>query len=374
MAVDGKNLRIGTLVSCLLLFSFAVCCSPCLFASNTQQLQSVDLRSDLCDETQVEINRPLAGVEFFSGNKLLAYTVCRAPGEPVLSIRGDFKPSDSKHLKAAVVNLSTGKVEEHFDWPTQGDTSSVTITNKGNLLVKRDNFLETYNLAGQRIARLELRTVNFHNPLMMIPAQAVGTIAVTEPAMTDSGALILGTLVLDEDTLQPLFRWKTKNEPGDRVIAASPSMAAAWQDVDGEKRVVIRQPDDKDWKVVWSGPSSFMIGPQFLDASRFAMATDKEIMVFNSKGEVESRTSLKADQYAVAKDGKHLVAAYAQDSPSAAFAPSIRIDVFGPSFHRSATLANFANLAPDFRVALSPDGDKLAILGHLRVKVLGITE
>lgn len=374
MAVDGKNFRIGTLVFCLLLFPFALCTSPRAFAANTQQLQSVDLRRDLCDEEQVEINRPLAGIEFFSENKLLVYTVCRASGNPTLSVRGDFKPSDSKHLRAAIVDVTTGKVEKHFDWPTQGDTSSVSVTNKGNLLVERNNFLETYNQQGQRIARLELKTVNFHDPLMMIPAHAVGTIAVTEPAMTDSGTLILGTLVLDEDTLQPLFRWRTKNESGDRVIAASPSMAAAWQDVGGEKRVVIREPDDKDWKVVWSGPSSFMIGPQFLDASRFAMATDKEIMVFNSKGEVESRTKLKADQYAVAKDGKHLVAAYAEPSPSAAFAPSIRIDVFGASFQRIATLANFANDASDFRVALSPDGDKLAILGHLHIKVLAITE
>ena len=374
MAVDGKNLRIGTLVSCLLLFSFALCFCPAAFAANTQQLQSVDLRRDLCDPAAVEINRPLAGVEFVSEDKLLAYTVCRASGKPVLSIRGDFQPTDSKHLKAAIVNLKTGKVEQDFDWPTQGDTSSVTVTSKGNLLVERNNVLETYNVRGQRIARLELQTVNFHDPLMMIPAQAVGTIAVTEPAMTESGTLIMGTVVFDEDTLRPVFRWRTKNEPGDRVIAASPAMAAAWQDVRGEKRVVIREPGDEAWKTVWTGSSDFMIGPQFLDASRFVMATDKEIMVFNRKGEVEARTSMKAQQYSIAKDGKHIVAAYAEPSPSAAFAPSIRIDVFGASFQRAATLANFASDAPDFRVALSPDGDKFAILGHLRVKVLAITQ
>jgi hypothetical protein len=374
MAVDGKNIRIGTLVFCLLLCFSALCSSSRAFAANTQQLQSVDLRRDLCDPTQVEINRPLAGIEFVSESKLLAYTVCQTSGQPTLSIRGEFKPSDSKHLRAAIVDLATGNVEEHFDWPTQGDTSSVSVTNKGNLLVERNNFLETYNLQGQRIARLELKRVSFHDPLMMIPAHAVGTIAVTEPAITDSGMLIMGTLVLDEDTLQPLFRWKTKNEGGDRVIAASPAMAAAWQDVRGEKRVVIREPGDTEWKTVWSGPSSFMIGPQFLDSSRFVIATDKEIMVFNGKGDVEARTSLKAEQYAVAKDGKHMVTAYAEPSPSAAFAPSIRIDVFGASFQRTATLANFASDAPDFRVALSPDGDKLAILGHLHVKVLAITE
>jgi hypothetical protein len=374
MAVDGKNFRIGTLVFCLTLFPFAVCFSPRAFAANTQQLQSVDLRADLCDLTQVEINRPLAGIEFFSENKLLVYTVCQIPGEPTLSIRGDFRPSDSKRLRAAIVDLTTGKVEKRFDWPTQGDTSSVSVTNKGNLLVERSNFLETYDQQGQRIARLELKAVNFHDPLMMIPAHAVGTIAVTELALTESRTLITATLVLDEDTLQPVFRWATENEQEDRVIGASPRLAAAWQDVRGEKRVVIRAPGDKEWKTVWSGPSSFMIGPQFLDASRFVMATDKEILVFNGKGDVEARTSLKAEQYAVAKDGKHIVAAYAESSPSAAFAPSIRIDVFGASFHRTATLANFANSAPDFRVALSPDGDKLAILGHLHVKVLAITE
>jgi hypothetical protein len=345
-----------------------------VFASNTQELQSVDLRRDLCDPAQVEINRPLAGIEFFSEDKLLVYTVCQISGKPTLSTRGDFKPSDSKDLRAAIVDLATGKVEKRFDWPTQGDTSSVSVTNKGNLLVERSNFLTTYDQHGKRIADLELKTVNFHDPVMMIPAHAVGTITVTEPAMTVSGVLIMGTLVLDEDTLQPLFRWRTKNEPGDRVIAASPSMAAAWQDVRGEKRVVIREPGDTVWKTVWSGPSSFMIGPQFLDASHFMMATDQELLVFNEKGDVEARTSLKAQQYAVAKDGKHMVAAYTEDSPSAAFAPSIRIDVFGASFHRTATLANFANDAPDFRVALSPDGDKLAILGHLHIKVLGITE
>ncbi len=76
-------------------------------------------------------------------------------GQADTFIRGEFKPSDSKHLRAAIVDIATGKVEEHFDWPTQGDTSSVSVTNKGNLLVKRNNFLETYNLQGQRIARLD---------------------------------------------------------------------------------------------------------------------------------------------------------------------------------------------------------------------------
>lgn len=374
MAVDGKNLRIGTLVFCLLLFAFALCSSSRAFAANTRQLQSVDLRGALCDPAQVEINKPLAGVEFFSETKLLAYTVCQAAGKPMLSIRGDFKPSDSKHLRAAIVDLATGKVEQHFDWPTQGDTSSVSVTSKGNLLVKRNDVLETYDLQGKRIARLILKTANFHDPLLMIPAYAVGTIAVTEVAMTASGVPITATLVLDEDTLQPLFRWSTKNELEDRVIGASSAMAAAWQDVRGEKRIVIRKSGDEDWKTIWTGSSAFMVGPQFLDASRFVMATDKEILVFNSKGDVEARTNLKAQQYAVAKDGKHIVAAYTESSPSAVFAPSIRIDVFGASFQRTATLANFANDAPDFRVALSPDGDKLAILGNLHVKVLGITQ
>ena len=373
MDVDGKNLRIRKLI--FRLFLFLSISSSWTFAENSQPLRSVDLTRDLCKITQIEVNTPEVGVEFISENEVLAYTVCQGTGEPTFSVRDHFQASDSEHLKAAIFNVSTGKVEHHYDWPTHGDRSFITVTKKGNLLVVRDNFLDTYDLSGNQVAHLKIEKVYFQDPLLMVPSYATGSIAVTEIAMTVKKVLLTATLVLDADTLHPLFKWNAKNEPEDRVIAASPEMAAAWQEVKDEKHVVIRTPKDAEWNTVWTGKSSSMIGPQFLDASKFVIATDDAILFFNHSGEVENQINVKAPTlFIVARDGQHLAVAHPEDSPSAAFAPATRLDVYGPSWQRIATFTNFNNLKRFFSVALSPSGNKLAILGDMQVTVFGITQ
>jgi hypothetical protein len=374
MVVDGKDFRAQPLIVTRICLFFVLLCSCGALAENTTPLRSLDLRPVLCDSSQVQINTPKVGVEFLSENQILAYAVCRSTGEPMLARRGRFLESDSKQLKAAIIDVATGQVERTFDWPTHGDQSSISVTAKGNLLVVRDNILDTYDVYGKQVAHLELQRANFHDPLLMAPSYAVSTLSVTEIALTAKGALLTATLVLDADTLRPLFHWAAQNEPENRVIAASPALAAGWQEFGDQKHVVIRTPQDKDWQMIWTGKTASMFGPIFLTPESFVMATDHAVLIFNGSGRIESQTNVNApSQITVARDGKRLAMAVADDSASPAFLPPTRIDVFSTSFQRLATLTNFTTLDSDFTLCLSPSGDELAILGDLRVKLLRIT-
>lgn len=375
MVVDGKDIRVGitalTRFLTLLLFFFY---SPPSFAENTEQIQSVDLQTVLCSLSQIEQNTPEVGMEFISESQILVYTVCRKHGPPTLAIRGVFRDSDSEHLRAAIVNTSTGKIERQYDWPTQEDSSFISVTPKGNLLVVRDHVLDTVDLQGKPIAHLGIDPVALHDPIVMAPSRTVGSITVTEIAMTNKGELVMGNLVLDADTLEPLFHLASRNQPENSFFAASPKFCAGWQQVGDEWHVVTREPDDKEWKTIWTGTPAEMYGPFFLSPSKFMIVTNTSLMIFNESGAIANEMKLKsASRVAISRDGKHMAMAVPEDSPSAAFMPPARIDVFDTEFHRTATLTNFANLGTGFALAMSPAGGELAFLSDLRVNVLKIT-
>jgi hypothetical protein len=375
MAVDGKNLRVGKVVSaCVWMFLLVVYSLPA-FAENLQQLQIVDLKNDICDVTQIQINTPPLGMEFISEDKAVAFAVCVGSGTPKLAIRDQFEESSSQHLKAAVFDVVTGKVEHHFDWPTHGDQSFVGVTKNGNLLVVRDNILDTFDVEGKRLAHLQLKRAKLQDPLLMAPSYATGTIAVTELAMTVSKIFISATLVLDEDTLRPVFQWSAINEMEDRVIAASQEIAAGWQQVNQEKHVVVRKPNDKEWTTIWKGMTTSIFGPQFLDATHFVMATDGAVQIYDANGEIDAQTVLRMPmQFSVSKNGKFLVVAAPEFSSSSLFSATMRIEIFNTSFKRMATTTNFADQKRYFVLALSPSGKRLAMMGDMQVKVFNIKE
>lgn len=377
MAVDGKNLRVGKVIfACFAVLLFLVFSQLC-FAENAKQIQTIDLKNDICDITQMQVNTPALGIEFISEEKAVAFTVCVGKGHPKLAHRNEFDES-SQYLRAAVFNVMTGQVEHRFSWPTHGDQSFVGVTKKGNLIVGRDNVLDTFDLDGKQLAHLQIERVKLQDPLLIAPSYGAGSVTVTEIAMTVSKVLLTATLVLDSDTLQPLYKWNARNATQDRVIVASPVMAGGWQEVQGEqgeKHVVFRKPGDPEWTTAWAGSTHSIRGPGFIDASRFVMATDHAVMIFNGKGEIESQVSLNdPSQFSVAKDGKHLVVASSESPASSAFLPSTRIDVFTDTFQRTATFTNFANQDHYFVLALSPTAKTLAILGNMKVRVYAITE
>jgi len=377
MVVDGKNLRIGKIVSaCICVLLFLAFSQQC-FAENAKQIQTIDLKNDICDITQMQINNPALGIEFISEEKAVAFTVCVGKGQPKLSHRNQFEES-SQYLRAAVFNVMTGQVEHRFSWPTHGDQSFVGVTKKGNLIVGRDNVLDTFDLNGKQLAHLQIERVKLQDPLLIAPSYGAGSVTVTEIAMTVSKVLLTATLVLDSDTLQPIYKWNARNATQDRVIVASPTMAAGWQDIQGaqdEKNIVFRKPGDAGWTMAWTGSTHSIRGPDFIDSSRFIMATDHAVMMFNDKGGIESQIKLNdPSQFSTAQDGKHLVVASSESPSSAAFLPSTRIDVFSDAFQRTATFTNFANQDHYFVLALSPTAKTLAILGNMKVRVYALKE
>lgn len=375
MAVDGKDFRIGITACAGLLTLLLLFCSQPSFAENTQPIRSVDLQNALCSVSQVQTNTPEAGIEFLSETQILVYTVCRGTGKPALSIHGVFRNSDNEHLRAAIFNVGSGKIEHRYDWPTQEDNSSITVTPKGHLLVVRDHVLDTIDLDGNSLAHLVVEPVVFNDSIVMAPSKVTGSITVTEMALTDKGELVMGNLVLDTETLEPLFHLASRNQPLESFFAASPKFCAGWQHVDGgAKRIVVRQSQDEDWKTIWSGTPRDLFGPYFLSPSTFLMTTDTSVMVFNDGGIVNEMKLKSASRVAISSDGKYLAMAVPEDSPSASFLPATRISVFDKEFHRVATLTNFANFGFGFALAMSPGGSELAVLSNLHVNVMKITQ
>ena len=144
-------------------------------------VHQVDLQPYLCPlELQQPNNDPPAGVDFVTDNEVLVYTVCRV--NATLSTRTAAGPeaSDPNHLKAVLLDVSTGSVMKSFDWPTRGRGAMVRVTHRGELLVQTDNLLRTVTLEGKPIAAIRLVKVGQSDITFVNSSPAADSLAVIQ--------------------------------------------------------------------------------------------------------------------------------------------------------------------------------------------------
>jgi hypothetical protein len=353
--IPGRILvsRTRPLRTALLLWMFVL---PALSvrASAAKDLRNVDLRSELCSLDDQQPNSPAAGVDFLDENSLIVYTVCHV--NIALSLRDRFQATDSNHLKAIILDAATGAVKQRFDWPTHGHRSSVRVLHSGQLLLCRDNLLQTLTPEGKVLNSLQILKVRVYDQFLVVTSPAIDAMTVTEITSTPEGSLIAaGTAVLDSRNLQALARWRDAGQVW--------SLAASESTVVGTSQ---------------SRPSQFR--PIFLTNSEFAAQTGDYVSLFTSSGELAAKIDrLNGRGTIVSRDGNVLAAVWA---PSASFNPETEFSPFGGAgadVYEVAPLRRIASVTfrptpgPGFDVALSPGGSKLAVIDRLKLTVFAVT-
>src|SRR5882762_3585027 len=347
------------------------------------QTSKLDLQPYLCSlKLQQPNNDPSAGVDFVTDNEVLVYTVCRL--NTSISQRDTAGPgaSDPNHLKAVLLDLTTGSVIKSFDWPSRGRGAMVRVTQRGELLVQTDNLLRTITLEGKPISAIGHVKVGQSDLTFVNSSPAVNSVAVIQSSAAQ-GKTVNGVAVLDAHGLESLAQWHDDGESWN--IAASPEAAVRTQN--GGSRLQLMElskasDTNSNWKTVWSGSGGSR--PVFLSGDRFAFPVGNSVSVFAAPGgtnridlECTNALGVKAS-----RRGNLLAAAcmhYALQPSSASLAQSTKIlseivDVYQINPLRklgSASLQPVEDATFDF--ALSPSAEKVAVIDQLRLSIYPVT-
>jgi len=394
LRVDSKyatRLRLTFLALMVFLFGFSRPAS----ALKPQQL---DLQKDLCDSaSQQQNNDPLAGVDFLSEDQVVVYTVCNL-GEPTLARRDDPKAPSLYHLKAIILDVTKGTVQQRFEWPTRGRNSMVRVTHAGDLLSVRDNLLEVVNAGGKSLAMVRIPKVSDSDMTFVGLSPATDTVVVTQSSERPDGKTVNGVAVLDSKTLDPIAQF---HDDGDSWnIAATRTMVVRTSG--SGTRVQVRGLKDgdlakTDWKTVWPHSSTSIPRPLFRNDSEFVFPSGNSLQLFTVTGKALDRTDcINAVKAAVSRNGKLLAAACIPERADerAVFAGSRRVVTIQPAVDDSLrgddrsnviTIDVYAGLPlgrvsgnfrtwvePGFDLALSPSGTRLAVVDRLGLRVFQV--
>jgi hypothetical protein len=366
--------RTRQLRTALLLWTFALT-ALAAHASAAKELHNLDLRSELCSLDDQQPNSPAAGVDFLDENNVIVYTVCHV--NIALSLRDRFQATDSNHLKAIVIDAATGAVKQRFDWPTHGHWSSVRVLHSGQLLLCRDNLLQTLTPDGKVLNTLQILKVRINDQFLVVTSPAIDAMTVSEITSTPDGSLIAaGTAVLDSRNLQAFARWR---DAGQVWSLAASDGAVVGTSQDGTL-LEIRKLSEGKWTTLSSQPRPSQFRPVFVTDSEFAAQTGDYVSLFTSSGELAAKIDRLNGRGAIAsRDGKVLGAVWAQFTD---FGPDFGPSQFsgaGADIYEVTPLRKIAAFsfrptpAPGFDIALSPAGSKLAIIDRLRLTVFAVT-
>ena len=349
------------------------------------ETHEVDLQPYLCPlNLQQSGNDPDAGVDFVSELQVLLYTVCHV-GAAELSTRNSLSPGANapNHLKAILLDVSSGSVVKTFDWPTRGRGAVVRITHRGELVVQTDNLLRTITLEGKLIAAIRLVKVGKADITFVNSSPAADSLAVIQSSEAD-GKTVNGVAVLDAHGLDPKAQWHDNAESWNIAVSGD---SAVRTEANGTRFQMIdlgkTSDANTDWNTVWSSVTSAS-RPVFLGGNRFAFTTANSVIVFSApKG--SERTDIdcyRALGVKASREGGLLAAACAEDA-SMQFGAHGKlssesertIDVYRASPLRklgSAVLDQALDEGFDF--ALSPSGAKVAVVNQLRLKLYTVRE
>ena len=273
-------------------------------AENLKPLHRLDFQNELCPAESQQLNYPKAGVDFISEDELLVYTLCRV--NVALSVRDVFRPTDPNHLKAIILNLSSGAVRQRFDWPTHGHGSQVRVTHSGQLLVQRDNVLEPITPEGKPIKAMRIVKLGLYDIVLTNVSPAVDAVTVTEISGSPGGGAVNGVIVLDSrDNLSPLGEWHDDQADGWNFAA---SASTAVQTAGWGSELQVRKLDSKEWKTVLSGAPRAIFHPLFVSDSEFAVPANGAAFLFVGSGGQTARLgcSNAAVKVAVSRQGNVL--------------------------------------------------------------------
>ena len=350
-------------------------------AENLKPLHRLDLQNELCPAELQQLNYPKAGVDFISDeDELLVYTVCRV--NVALSLRDVFRPTDPNHLKAVIVSLSSGAVQQRFDWPTHGHGSQVRVTHSGQLLVQRDNVLELITPEGKPIKAMRVVKLGLYDIVLTNISPAVDAVTVTEISGSPNGVNVNGVIVLDSGSnLAPLGGWHDDQADGGNFAA---SAIAGVQTTGSGSELQVRKLESKEWKTVFSGPVNTISHPLFISNSEFAIPAGASVLLFVDSGAQTAKFGCSnAVKVAVSRRGNVLGSlcihefwtpgsgvAFSGDISGGPYISLYRIPGLITRHLGSAELPPAAESSID--LAISPAGSKVAVVDGLKVFVFEV--
>ncbi len=356
-----------------------------LCGSGFAGLINVDLAKELCHPRSVQpYNDPLAGVDFLSEDEVLVYTVCHSTGE--LAHSDHPQATDPNHLKAVVLDIATATVKQRFDWPTRGRGSLLRVTHSGQLLLKLDNLLQTLRTDGTPTNTLTIPKVNPTDLTFVALSPAVDAIAVTLSSEAPGNKTVNGVAVLDSRNLQPIAQW---HEDGDWWNLAVSSSSVV-RTLKNGSTVQVRGLEDLNtggapWSPVWSG-RSIKAPPLFVSDSNFIFSAFGSLLLFSSKGiglgggdcanpAAPQFSAVNADRSAVSRGGKAVAVVCLQfvtRGVEGAYSHPLtgRLHVFSVPLFRQLDSISLGDISADgFDLALSPQGNEVAFIDRLRLRV-----
>jgi VWFA-related protein len=373
-------------------FALVFCCihASASAPGSTKPILDLDLASELCDlRSQQPYNDPPAGVDFISENELVVYTVCHTEG--ALAERGGLQQTDPNHLKAVVVDLSTGAIKQRFDWPTRGRGSLLRVTHNGQLLLKLDNVIQILKPDKTTIASIRIPKVSPSDIVWAAMSPAVDALAVTLSSSAPDNKTVNGIAILDSRNLQPIARW---HEGGDwwNLAASTKSVVHAVNDGAGLEFQGLENIEQsaQQWTSAWSG-SRMSSHPLFVGDSILAFPAGDSVYLFDEKDKklvrggcshfpdtstsrIASLTPARAGRIAVSRYGATLGTvcwqAFSGKTRTGGIAQAEVYSVNPLRVIDSIPLENTTLSEPD--LALSPRGSELAYIDRLHLQVFSV--
>ncbi|HEY1263123.1 MAG TPA: hypothetical protein VGF06_06350 [Terriglobales bacterium] len=358
-------------------------------------VKQLDLQKDLCNlSAQQPNNDPLAGVDFLSEQEVVVYTICNS-GEPILSRRDAPMSASPIHLKAVIVDATSGTVIRKFDWPTSGRGSMVRVTHAGDLLVVRDNLLELLDREGKPKAVVRIPKVSDSDMTFVGLSPALDTLVVTESSEAPGGKTVNGVAILDSNNLEPIAQF---HDDGDSWNIAATRSSVVRTSANAS-RVEVGELAGKnqikaEWKAVWTHSNAPIPRPLFRNSTEFMFLSGNSLQLYTVSGKARDRVEcISAMKAAVSRDGKVVAAACipvpannaavlagarrivsleitADDSQKGDENSNlITVDAYSGSSLHQISHGIRTWVEPGFDLAVSTSGSRIAIMDRLGLKM-----
>jgi len=325
------------------------------------------------------LDRNRAGVTFLDENQLIVHEVSPNNGQGPST--GSAEMPKPFRLHASVLGADSGKPLFSKDWATSVSNTSVDLVS-GGILIRTGATLRRLTKGLAEIQdmtfRDNVRGDGVHWDILRLSVSATGrTVLVNR---IDQNADESHLDIFDADTLSPRYSWKQSPALYHLYSISDSEIAAADHNQDGLLRTSFGR---LEWKQSGGRFKSGCLNlPTFVGNDRVLVQDCERLLLMDEEGHANllyrlDETEGLAGKFAFSSNGRFVAFCLAQMevkkhifSESSVHTIGRNIAVYDLSAKKTVLTVSVAPLAKnDYDFALSPDGDKLAVLNDRRVSV-----
>jgi hypothetical protein len=315
--------------------------------------------------------RPYTSLRFLDKGTIVATFVTRE-GNPTLSGRDNPDSNQPLRLRAIFFDADTGKITSTQAWPTESRVAGIVAANDGSFVTQRGDILTHYSLDARERSKLSLPPVQEEQWGWSWHAQASPTgrnILFVSPNQTTTSAT--PWIWVDSNSLQIAYSWKGVRSGwvgiSDNTIAMS---ACSFWIYHCDPNVEIRGLTT-EWKTIAPIEKRSQPIPQFVNEDTiFLSGHPWRLLQTDGKVILTENAPFEGDTAISSAGGQRFVVPFFQSKGGVtaldigAHGELKTISIYDAPFHeRSYRLEVKAHkIKEQARLALSPDGAKLAVL------------